>query len=528
MSEIPFTACITAGSQPELKALAAFDDYFSFSGRKYTVIKSLESQNYEVKRHKEKVNIPLCILKVLSYLTGIIPLIMALGKLISRSIYTFNTSGYLHSEKKLYKGYFNAAKTWALLDGVLSIYEEKLYDKAFLNSLTSQSVSLYKSELKLIERDISPLKNVPRKVVEPLLLQKLKLGLDIESKELIALADTTNSLQERYSKLLLHFKTHFNLAEEEESREIIGISNPNTLCYMISALQPLLAIHNFSNLVPVAIEKYPHEGEIEFQGRQRILACLNTFMSAWKEHKSPSSLGRDLANLRTSIFDVGLLQGGFLDKRSERRFQDAGSFFELLLYVIGQGFQQKLTRKPVSLDPRLQNYSKVEQDLQGVFHLKAEGKYTGSAYVLAENQSVPNLINKNSQEVEDTLSIGNEWRIEIESPAKSVEVSKYSARTMLVGNPPGLLVMRVDGLIVNPTTDTRVDFSHLFENNVPSEEATYELTGFAQNHNQVHWTSIVNRDGNWFYCNDDRIAETTPQSKEFKKLAHYLVYRKIT
>ena len=94
MVKISFTDPVTVNGSnfSKLKAVEAFDEYFSFSGRKYRIIESIKTntqQGHLVERHKVKPNIPLNILKVVSYLTGIVPLIMLVGKLICRTNHKF-------------------------------------------------------------------------------------------------------------------------------------------------------------------------------------------------------------------------------------------------------------------------------------------------------------------------------------------------------------------------------------------------------------------------------------------------------
>jgi hypothetical protein len=88
---IPFNSSITSG----FKSADAFDEYFCLSGRKFRVIKQSENPNqkseYIVEKMREKQNTSLNLLKIISYITGIIPLIMLIGKLICRSQYRFVT-----------------------------------------------------------------------------------------------------------------------------------------------------------------------------------------------------------------------------------------------------------------------------------------------------------------------------------------------------------------------------------------------------------------------------------------------------
>lgn len=75
---------ITQSSQA-FSTFAAFEEYFNFSGRKYRLIDSSVIQGkpcFKVESFRSKPNIPLNILKVISCATLIIPLIMALGRMI--------------------------------------------------------------------------------------------------------------------------------------------------------------------------------------------------------------------------------------------------------------------------------------------------------------------------------------------------------------------------------------------------------------------------------------------------------------
>lgn len=75
---------ITQSSHP-FSTFTAFEEYFNFSGRKYRLIDSTSTQGkqcFKVESFNSKPNIPLNILKVISCATLIIPLIMALGRMI--------------------------------------------------------------------------------------------------------------------------------------------------------------------------------------------------------------------------------------------------------------------------------------------------------------------------------------------------------------------------------------------------------------------------------------------------------------
>ncbi len=80
-------------NQEKLSAVEAFDDYFFLSGRKYKAMTPKtatgSSEQFDVVGEDVKANIPLNILKVVSYMTVIVPLIMLVGKAIARSKYQF-------------------------------------------------------------------------------------------------------------------------------------------------------------------------------------------------------------------------------------------------------------------------------------------------------------------------------------------------------------------------------------------------------------------------------------------------------
>ncbi|NGX42135.1 MAG: hypothetical protein K940chlam7_00412 [Chlamydiae bacterium] len=71
------------------KAVENFDDYFFLKGKKAQVIKQNDPNNdsYTVESAEQKTNIPLNILKVISYCTIAIPLIMLIGKAIARACF---------------------------------------------------------------------------------------------------------------------------------------------------------------------------------------------------------------------------------------------------------------------------------------------------------------------------------------------------------------------------------------------------------------------------------------------------------
>ncbi|MGK5594624.1 MAG: hypothetical protein ACSNEK_04615 [Parachlamydiaceae bacterium] len=94
MRALGFAASVSNSGLKNFSVIAAFDDYFCLSKRKYRVIEPCSfngRKGYRVEKDDVKPNIPLNILKVISYITGIVPLVMGIGKLISRNRHRFFT-----------------------------------------------------------------------------------------------------------------------------------------------------------------------------------------------------------------------------------------------------------------------------------------------------------------------------------------------------------------------------------------------------------------------------------------------------
>lgn len=84
-----------------LPAVTAFDNYFSFKKQKYQVINSSNINNKKVEYVEEihvKSNTFIDVLKIISYTTVIIPIIMGVGKIITRKQHCFLISSSLTSQ----------------------------------------------------------------------------------------------------------------------------------------------------------------------------------------------------------------------------------------------------------------------------------------------------------------------------------------------------------------------------------------------------------------------------------------------
>ena len=187
------------------------------------------------------------------------------------------------------------------------------------------------------------------------------------------------------------------------------------------------------------------------------------------------------------IFEAALWEGGFLDPQQERSFQDAGQFFELILYILGKGFQLEMTRTPVWGDGTdYEPGKKTESTSQGVFYLQLPGN------------SLQEIVNKHREALEERFAPGEEWRVEHRETHEEIEFPGCKNTQKIVGTAPEILVVRVNNHVVDPEKDRLIDFTALFKNKPAN--SNYELVGFSQNHHQVHWTSVVCNGSGWVYC----------------------------
>lgn len=330
----------------------------------------------------------------------------------------------------------------------------------------------------------------------------------------ISIANLTAETNRSLDKIKIKIEEKLNQPMPAQTHAPVqGIGNAGSTCYINSALQPLLAVRNFTKLIP---EKVPAEPAYSFAERQSILDAFKLFIKAWEEQMPAPALGQRIAELRKRIFEAGLQEGGFVNRHSERKYQDAGQFFELLLHVINGGFELMLTRTPVMDDGKeLTSRKTVERTPQGVFYLKAP------------HGTVQEMVDGHQMDHIQHFSPGNEWRVNDPVTYEPLYLADYIEQHKISGKAPEILVVRVNNHTVDPSVDKTVNFAALFDKSSSKDSYAYELVGFAQNHSQVHWTSVVWDGEHWQHCNDSKVATVDPKNSSFKHPANYMVYKKI-
>jgi|GEM_PF-3312321 len=372
--------------------------------------------------------------------------------------------------------------------------------------IDDQSIKNLHSELVVIRGQIKSLSQSAT-YFQTLYTQKIKLeGSNTE------ILNQYLKISEDYEKLNADYQELFNFAQSHvplqiESKSPVGLQNTGgTCCYINSSLQPLLASKYFQNLIPDTITQYDGEEAEDFEGRNNILTSLKTFVAAWNNKETPYNLGKLIENLRTTMFEAGLQEGGFNDPSKKESLQDAGSFYELIFHVIEQKFELESVR---SFD--LSNgVKKMKENVpSGCLLLKSAG-------------SIQEKITEFSKTYKDELEPENAYIVELtgERSTKFSEITKITS-------PPELLVVRVEHHKVNLDFDQFLDCSSLFEKKL-ADPIRYELVGFSQNHGQYHWTSVVTTGENWHKCNDGSTFQINDlNGSDFTFPANYLLYQRM-
>lgn len=341
-------------------------------------------------------------------------------------------------------------------------------------------------------------------------------SLQYNEESLLELETSILQLKKEIQDSLKRISRNCKDKPNPEHSEVSGIQNVGNTCYINAALQPLIAIQRFQGLIPEEVSQEPQN---TYEKRQAILQDFKKFAEAKQNGASPQELGSLVGQLRSTIFKVALDEGGFISPEGKMRFQDAGQFFELILYVLNRGFQLEISRSPLGKDENIIPFragestitARSETELHGVFYLQLPGT------------TLQDRVDQYKAPAVRTFSPGNEWRIKSEG-GQQLSISSYQETNKIIGEPPKVLVVRVDNYVVEKS-DLTIDFSPLFKDS--SEDCCYQISGFSQNHHQVHWTSVVYDGEKWKYCDDASVRDISPEDPLYKLPATYIVFENL-
>lgn len=551
-------------------------DYFYLGGKSaYVIPGKISDGSQEVVIKDQNKNgikqVVLSAIKIISYMTVIIPLIMLVAKATFRATHKFHTTQVTNDEKNPMNHQWRksrrtsndslqdsdiqsdihstgtANKNSTLNLNYFSNAEQatfwEYYLASYLNAVNSDKWNSINELLFLndellgikasLEKLLQSVKSINEQIQNKAIVETLDCQHDLNSinklekfinnliLKMTNALDTvmTNALDTVRKKIQLEIKQNDQL---QKSSKVRGIANFENTCYINAAMQAILALlyvnkkntKDFINRIPDNVESETKDDKLN-ERRQAILHCFKKFIQAWKDKKSPQELGQAVADLRQQMFKSKLFEGGFLDEAQESKPQDAGQFFELIFHVLGMNFQLEITRTPVMNNGSvIDDRKRIEENPQAVFYLQLPG------------ESLQEIVNKHKEAFDETFTPGNEWRIEHPETKAKVEISCYKEMQKIVGHAPEILVVRVNGHVVKPDQDQLINFSALFK--TPPENCDYELVGFLKHYSkELHWTSVVYDGNQWQHCDDAQVNPVLPTEKDFNKPpASYLVYQK--
>ena len=428
----------------------------------------------------------------------------------------------------------------SFVEGLLGAYESYLSPEKIEKLEDKKLLKYYYSEISGIQSEIQELyKN--KEFLAKLQFAKL-LTVKIpqhDIDQISGICKKLDQLSEKCDSLLQILKNKIAVGHQ-----VIGLYNVGNTCYMNSALQALLAVENFIDLIPSAyidvdlskIEQKKGESDSKFKDRkekikdrQEILKLLVEFIKAQKSKKSPVELGYMVGNFRKRIFEskfggqIFLLGDGGLTS-----MKDAVDVIRLIINLIGLNYQLEEIQSfklPAGLLTESGRDHKINRkvfpnDILNLYDPNGSIQDKINTYGSVKSIKLP----KSDDPKKDN---GLRW----ENPAdkKTIKLYAYEESLKILGEPKDVMVVRTPcgiDYFVDPEQDGLVDFAKLFKGK--DHPVEYELVGICQNHNEHHWTSIVKSGDQWKSCNDDYITDISPTDEQFTHFpAHLLVYRRV-
>ncbi len=537
------------------------EGYFHLGGRSAYVVPGKKiGKSQEVVLEEKQTNVLLKVvyvaIKVFSYLTFVIPTALFLAKVLFRATHKFHTTPLDKEVNQVTRDTLSGPTSKEPVtddtSSVLDFYtkdDQITFWECYLGTYTCalnddswntiQGLLFLNDELHGIKETLSDLKEKEKASAKKAqsLINEIDSSLKVLSSKLDSLMNHNDRAKPKVKRFMRKGSTRFGdnalppsfravdldagapdvvpAEKAQDPSKVKGLMNCGNTCYMNAALQPLLAIADFETLVPEVVSAEPAHS---IRQRQAILDSFKDFLEAWNRQEEAGVLGSRVGKLRKEIFEARLQQGGFIDTDQVEAPQDSGQFFELILHVLGRGFEVEMTRTPVMDDERpLVEQRRIEQTPEGVMYLK----YPGC--------SVQEMVEGHRDARLKVLGKRDKWRVPHPKPewasiGGEIEVSRYEETQKIVGEAPEILVVRVNSHVVNPELDRSVDFEPLFKD--APENSRYELVGFAQNLGLLHWTSVVFKGSGWVHCNDSRTRPIRPTDAEFLRPANYMVYRR--
>lgn len=320
-------------------------------------------------------------------------------------------------------------------------------------------------------------------------------------------------------------------------------------CYRNSSNQALFNFPFFRKLIKEPIKPLPGELQKEFEARDKIRKALENLCECLDDKKDPFIIKVAEANLRREIFSSNL-HYEFVDANKNRQL-DAPTYIDFILgTVLGYQPMESITKTgnhlltdtntEVLIDPGAQVLTKVRA-ISPCIHIEMSSQANPNLQALVNTAFSPILTEEN-------------WR----------DFSSYTNETKLSGEPQDVLVLQLKrgqasalwnidvaqmddeavkncfgitgdvdtetlkqlrsniweetrnagaSIINDPVeipSDYKLDFSFAYGQ---EEELNYQIKSFirlyAQDGRGGHYVSYVNKEGQWYCCNDDLVTPVT-------------------